>query len=243
MPNESHVAAVVQGMYSIWRARNESLYNQTLADPPTVMLPGFQALAQWREAQPVEGHMDEHCPNNPLWKAPPQGILKLNLDAGWTGNSCTGMGFVVRSSSGEALLAATQLEENRLEPLIAEATAMRWALAQATGVELNRVIVESDSEVVVRAMKSRSCPPQIEMLIEDCKQLALNFTYICFEHTKREANAIAHLLASKACEFPSNMWWENRPSWLIHALLVDSTFEIICLELSVKKKNLYSSRN
>lgn len=111
-----------------------------------------------------------------------------------------------------------------MDPLVAEAVALRWALSKAVEVELDRVIIESDSEIVIRAMKSNLCPPQIEMLIQDCKQLALNFSFICFEHTRRELNSVAHLLASKASEFPSNMWWEAAPSWIAHALLVDSAF-------------------
>lgn len=99
--DEAHVAAVVQGMYSIWKARNNAYFNQTLADPAMVMGPGIHALEEWQQAQQVSAHTADHDIGVLRWKAPPPRLLKMNLDAGWTGNSSTGLGLVVRSSRGK----------------------------------------------------------------------------------------------------------------------------------------------
>ncbi|XP_057444025.1 uncharacterized protein LOC130736197 [Lotus japonicus] len=100
---------------------------------------------EWLEAQERRGVIIDDQPRDVRWEAPPQGVIKLNVDAGWTGSSSTGFGLVARSGRGEFMTAATKLEHNRLDSLLAEAYAVRWGLQMAAEMEMENVVIESDS--------------------------------------------------------------------------------------------------
>ncbi|KAJ8422352.1 hypothetical protein Cgig2_014893 [Carnegiea gigantea] len=64
------------------------------------------------------------------WVPPPSGIWKLNFDAGRLGEWGRGLGFVVRNSLGDVVLAGTHQSVGFLGPDIAEAKACLFALAK-----------------------------------------------------------------------------------------------------------------
>lgn len=45
------LAMMVQGLYAIWRARNNALYNGVVADLASIMGSAMQALEEWQEAR------------------------------------------------------------------------------------------------------------------------------------------------------------------------------------------------
>ncbi|XP_057452225.1 uncharacterized protein LOC130744048 [Lotus japonicus] len=158
------------------------------------------------------------------WKAPAIGWIKFNIDAGWTGESSTGFGFVARDTRGVLMVAGSQIEEQRMDPLLAEAMALRWCLMTAKELGMDSVIFESDSLSVINAMRTDSTAWTIQTVIQDCKALARSFPSISFSHVRRKANSPAHILASVACKYLSKIWWDSTPNEKVHALIVDSTF-------------------
>ncbi|XP_057432093.1 uncharacterized protein LOC130724839 [Lotus japonicus] len=182
---------------------------------------GTGCLHEWQEAQGTREATPENQSER-IWKPPPEDRIKVNLDAGWTGSSSTGFGLVARDHNSCLLVAATLMDEFRSEATVAEAKAMRWCLATIRDMGMEAVIVESDSALVIRAMHSLRCRPDIDPLIHDCKELAKSFSFISFSHVNRTANNAAHVLASLANDFPSATWWDSPPQIVAEAMLVDA---------------------
>ncbi|XP_057444470.1 uncharacterized protein LOC130736688 [Lotus japonicus] len=139
-------------------------------------------------------------------------MIKVNVDARWSGANSTSFGFVARSHSGTMLVAGTHEEDQRMDPLVAEALALRWCMLQARELGMDSVIFESDSLSVIRAMKTDSSAWTIQNIIQDCHALAKDFNYISFSHVKRNANSPTHMLASIAFKFNDHVWWDHPPT-------------------------------
>ena len=61
------------------------------------------------------------------------------------------------------------------------------------------------------------------LLIEDTKRLSHSFDELCYSHTKRECNALAHNLARYAVRIPDFLvWMEEVPSQFQNVLQADS---------------------
>lgn len=152
------------------------------------------------------------------------GFIKLNIDSGWAGKEGTGFGLIARSDTAAPMLAASCYQDCRYDPAVAEALALRWGLELALNVEIERVQVELDAQVVIRAMNSPSCSSSLEHIIQDCKALAREFQAVDFHYVNRTANNVAHTLAAMADRFPTSLWWTDLPLPVDEALSVDSFF-------------------
>ncbi|XP_057453224.1 uncharacterized protein LOC130745096 [Lotus japonicus] len=177
----------------------------------------------WLEAQETKS-TEENTTLEVAWKAPTLSMIKINLDAGWTGTNSLGFGFVARSHTGAMLVAGTHVEEQCLDPLMAEALAMRWCMLQARELGMDSVIFESDFLSVIRALRSDSSVWTIQNIIQDCQALARDFMSISFSHVKREANSPAHALAFLTFNFKDHLWWDVPPAEIEHLLFVDAAF-------------------
>jgi hypothetical protein len=81
---------------------------------------------------------------------------------------------------------------------MAEATALRDGLILAGNIGCNKIMVESDCIEVVEVMQNggNSIGPTAA-IYDECTFLCHNFTHVCFSHCPREANEVAHILASR----------------------------------------------
>ncbi|XP_057426492.1 uncharacterized protein LOC130719916 [Lotus japonicus] len=78
------LALIFQGLWAIWKARNERVFNNKAADSTVIMQRGLAVLREWEEAQDrPQVQRDELRVN--IWTPPPEGLLKANVDAGWSG--------------------------------------------------------------------------------------------------------------------------------------------------------------
>ncbi|XP_057434741.1 uncharacterized protein LOC130727579 [Lotus japonicus] len=216
-------ALIFQGVWAIWKARNDKLFNELSPDPISAINSNMNSLQDWREAQ-NSLNVEENTNPEVAWKALAGGKIKINIDAGWTGSNSTGFGFIARSHTGSLLVAGTHLECQRLDPLVAEASALRWSMMKACELEMDSVTFESDSLIVIRAMRADSSDWTIHNIIQDCQALAENFNSVSFSHVKRNANLPAHVLASVAIKYQDQLWWDYPPTEIEHPLFVDAAF-------------------
>lgn len=86
------------------------------------------------------------------WLAPPVGVVKLNLDASPSTEGCLGLGVVAWNDKGEVLLAATRRICAWWPPEIAKGKALLFAIKLAKRYGYERVIFESDSQVLVNRL-------------------------------------------------------------------------------------------
>lgn len=134
----------------------------------------------------------------------------------------TGFGLVARDHKSNMMVVASHMENTRYDPTVAKALGLRWSLFTIRDMDMEDVIIETDSLLVYKAMTTDRCKPAIEPIIQDCKQLSNMFSSISFSHVNRKANNAAHILASLANDFPSNVWWENPPRAVAEAIFVDA---------------------
>ena len=90
-------------------------------------------------------------------------------------------------------------------------------------MQLPRVIVEMDSQVVYKALKSTSLYTSLfAMLIADCQKLVLSMVNLKLSFVKRSVNSIAHSIAKTSCSMSGPTVWDViAPSFLTPILLFD----------------------
>lgn len=87
------------------------------------MQQSLKNFADWEEAQGWTRDKEiTNCKRK--WEPPPEGVIKINVDTGWTGSFSTDLGMVARSHDSKLMVAASSLELCRLDPTIAEAMAL-----------------------------------------------------------------------------------------------------------------------
>ena len=94
-----------------------------------------------------------------------------------------------------------------------EALAAATALALAEDLGMQRVILEGDSLVIIKALREEEqFFSPIGLLLEDVRRLSLSFQKLLYSHTKREGNYVAHNLARYANSIPDFLvWMEDVP--------------------------------
>ncbi|XP_057250731.1 uncharacterized protein LOC130591430 [Beta vulgaris subsp. vulgaris] len=91
---------------------------------------------------------------NLVWSPPPANLCKLNFDGSKDSISNAALGFVIRNSSGEVLLAGAK----SLGPHISIVQAEAWALSEgvkgAISLDISHIIIEGDNLIVINSMKN-----------------------------------------------------------------------------------------
>ena len=118
---------------------------------------------------------------------------------------------IARNESG-LIVKAWVKQVNTINPLVAEATAILWAVQIAKMEKWDAVCFESDSKLVVECLQFLISFWSIAGICENVKYLAADFRYCSFCWVKREINMVAHTLAKlgpkfnlSAVFFPKNL--------------------------------------
>jgi ribonuclease HI len=108
---------------------------------------------------------------------------------------------------------------------MAEASALREGMMLAQTMGCNRLMIQSDCSEVVETMRQGGFSATVSAPIYDeCYMLWQDFISICIEHCNREANCVAHELASVAMQSKlSCNWVDEPPSFILGALVNDVT--------------------
>lgn len=83
------------------------------------------------------------------WTPPPLGCLKINVDAATdTERQCSGLGVLIRDSTGKCITAAIKKSKFKGDVSYVEAEAAEWGLSIAKEAGLKAIILETDSQEV-----------------------------------------------------------------------------------------------
>lgn len=104
---------------------------------------------------------------------------------------------------------------------MAEALALRWAITEALRLELNTLVIETDSMEVISCFLGKKESVVLDSIIQDCRAFAVNFNSFHLSHVRRGGNNVAHTLAAMTSEFPNLCWWDNFLVFLHWPLLAD----------------------
>jgi hypothetical protein len=108
--------------------------------------------------------------------------LKLNCDASFFPESKTGSwGVLIRDCDGDLVLTGRGRINHLLNPFHAELIACLQGIQLAVNLGIGRIIVETDAQEVVKAIKSSSYDGSVVgHLIDEIKSLlASNFLLVC----------------------------------------------------------------
>jgi ribonuclease HI len=199
----SKVAVLV---WFLWQHRNNVVWNENNA---TLLQVGVQACTYWTQwtacnalslARQQPEIQQTTATSLLQWQQPSPGHLKCNVDASFYNMAgATGWGWVVRDSRGHFHLAGTNIIHSPLSILEGEAMALLEAMEEATHRGLSPIIFESDSKLVVDAISSRqSGVSEFSILITRIQSLLRSNNYFEVKYVKRQANKVAHYLATAA---------------------------------------------
>jgi hypothetical protein len=112
----------------------------------------------------------------------------------------------LRNSDGETVLSACKREDFSVDPLMAEAMGVQWALQLALDQGINSVSIHSDAANMVNCINRKSSFAAINLIAEDCRNLMNCLTSVCVVFVSRSQNYVAHNLASLARIMGNRTW-------------------------------------
>lgn len=120
----------------------------------------------------------------------------IRTDAAWNETLLlAGLGWTI--STGNCTQTFTTPAEFVGSPLIAESLAMRAALQKCKDMKLLRILCESDSSVMIKALTSKEVNMEIYGIVADIIELVRTFDSVVFRWISREKNICANSLAKK----------------------------------------------
>ncbi|CAL1406046.1 unnamed protein product [Linum trigynum] len=124
------------------------------------------------------------------WVPPPEGFLKVNVDAAVSASGCSS-GLVFQGSDGHVRLAIGLQHQGIVNPYLAELLAFRDAISFVASRSLSHVIVEGDSEVVVNQVRQGILEDSVGgSVLRECLQILSSFSAcIEFRAVLRSANS------------------------------------------------------
>ena len=149
------------------------------------------------------------------WEPLPANFVKINFDrAVFSKDKFSGVGAVIRDENGLVLGSCSKHLPQAYNAVEVEALAAATALALAEDLGMQRVILEGDSLVIIKALREEEqFFSPVGLLLEDVRMLSLSFQKLLYSHTKREGNSVAHNLARYTNSIPDFLvWMEDVPS-------------------------------
>jgi ribonuclease HI len=160
--------------------------------------------------------------NNNCWYPPPRNFLKINVDAHLHDDGRWGYGMILRSAHGRAVGAMTKVLKGSGDATLAEAVGIYEALQWVKTQDNQRVIIESDAEIVTKIVAKKKFPRtnwgsvarRISRDFDNHMQVSVGWV-------KRNGNKVAHGLARFAITEPDRYWANNFPSCILAHILSD----------------------
>lgn len=126
----------------------------------------------------------------------PAGCALLRTDATWRAPSqMAGLGWSIKL--GSKVISGSSAADAVGSALIAKGMAMRKAISESKTLGLKKMVCESDSSQLIRALKGVEVPLELYGIISDIVDLSFHFEFISFNWIPRDKNFAADLLAKQ----------------------------------------------
>ena len=185
-------------VWTIWFRRNTIRVNPTDFPVDQVLQRAIESLLEFRVAQPRK----QPTPPRPLakWSPPVEDYHKVNFDGAiFKGEEKAGIGVTIRNCQGMVMASLSQKISLPQTVVELETLAATRALEFSIELGFSKVILEGDSETVIKALQDSS--PSLApfgLLIRDAQEAANIFTCISYLRVGRNGNSVAHNLARYA---------------------------------------------
>ena len=153
-------------------------------------------------------------PVRSFWRPPQLGSFKVNVDGVvFTNLKSCGIGVVIRNEVGQIMGALSRNLPFPLGTLEVEAKAIEEGINLACDLGLWEVEIESDAQVVVKAITdAASCPSSILKVVEGINVGLGSLRQWSVKHTSKQTNFAVHIMAREArCLHECHIWVEDTP--------------------------------
>ncbi|KAA3483062.1 reverse transcriptase [Gossypium australe] len=199
----------VCALWGIWTFRNKLIHK----DEIKIGIQIADFISNYlKELDGVKQILPERRVYTNRWKAPAGMRLKINFDATFNrqrNESCSGL--VIRNGKAEVLCSKTIINKNIPSVFATNALACYQAIDLGFQLGLWEVEIEGDARTVIRKLQEKKEDrSKIAAYIKDSKEMVLQFRYCVFLFQNREANEVAHKIASKGLKRKGNNYLSQR---------------------------------
>ncbi|XP_074293633.1 uncharacterized protein LOC141620734 [Silene latifolia] len=209
-------ARFMVGCWALWEHRNKVVFDLRETDPHGVIKRALDVLDEIDGGGVASGKGrggGEHGVVKESitgWKAPQEGFVKVNVDAGVKEGEGVSLGVVCRDGSGRVLWGLSCVQEHVWEVQMAEAVAVLEGVQEAARKGHSRIIVESDCLQVIEALRRKSKGRSVLFLVlEDILHVCNCFESVFWSYTSRVNNSVAHALAHVSPRVVGRVMWSD----------------------------------
>ncbi|CAA7023512.1 unnamed protein product [Microthlaspi erraticum] len=191
----------------LWLARNKQIFDERGFSLSDTITKAISKAREWEAAQITTPTTERRLGTGEALPLHPQATICF-VDATWTvENQAAGYGWLFKTQAGVVIREGHKSEAPVRSPLAAEALALREALMDAKSRGWTNLCFKSDSQTLIRAIRSSDNIAEIHGVLQDIHLLACSFVSIAFVFTPRsnnlQADSIAKLALSSFVSFSS----------------------------------------
>ncbi|KAK1620057.1 hypothetical protein QYE76_025574 [Lolium multiflorum] len=203
------VAIILCGGWTVWAERNARDHGESTRS--------IAQSVKWTAditrdlAESVRVKTSGHPERRSKWRRPKEGVIKINVDAGFDLNNGEGSsGLIVRDHDSAMLRGQAIWYSHGASSLTMEALAVRDDVKLANDLGITRIEVETDAiEVVKLWNERRQGRSEIYSIQLEIEELSSNMDSFQLGYIGREANEGAHLCAKQASACRRRCLWIN----------------------------------
>ena len=152
------VEKIIMISWVMWNNRNEVRNGGVKKNGQSVIHGALDYLGEYQTSQAVPFMQKTKCPAT--WTPPPPNSYKINVDgAVFAAHELAGVGILIRDDGGRLVGACSKKLLAPLGAVEAEAKAIELGLQFAKDMLIQEFVLESDSLILVNALKEVSPPP------------------------------------------------------------------------------------
>lgn len=191
-------------MFSLLFLYNVCLSFQNRSFSPTeVLTKAVSDAREWQAAQELAPLSQDtpHSLNNwePCIQSLHPEIVTVHTDAAWKeADKRAGIAWIFSDNTGTMLAQGTSVEEFAPSPLVAEGMAIREALLQAQALGFTKLAINSDAQIIIRAINERGSIKEFFGILQDILNLSCYLSISSFNFIPRKDYMIADGLAKRA---------------------------------------------
>nr|GEY83288.1 reverse transcriptase [Tanacetum cinerariifolium] len=183
-------------MWCVRCAMNSKAHGQRELDQNEMKESAYVMLQDFSRANRTT--IDTMAPHNApsqAWSPPANGEIMINGDVGVGNDGVAGLGFVIRSHIGAVLVAGSKRVNFVTSVVEAEVKACLWDIQLALAKGFTRVVLKSDSSIIVKAFKHVKVLVHIRAIFLHIHRLCLLLESCTRSLVRRDGNRVAHELA------------------------------------------------
>ena len=217
------VAWMLMLVYNLWLARNEARDLRHIEDPKAIVKKTLAGVDEWLNTHKSASLVPTRAPER--WLPPEQNWCKVNVDGAFRpSENIGGGGVVLRDHHGCFVAGACHFFSHTVDAEGAELLACRRGLLLASEVQVQHIILETDSvEVAAKLNKEGQDRSVYGPLVDEIKTLLQGFAGSSVRAVRRTANEAAHRIAKEGCEKKlCKVWFDVVPDCIANRLVLDS---------------------